>query len=91
MLVARARSAASRSAATIPLAEEFSANDSAWRANSDGPGSLTWNASGGHDGAGYVSTSFDFVASTASAQGPVLFRGPASASAPLQIDQRDAL
>ena len=67
-------------AATIPFSEEFAAGDSGWRANNNAPGSLTWSASGGADGGGYVATSFNFVSSTAGGQGPVLFRGPASAS-----------
>ena len=67
-------------AATLPFDEEFSAGDSGWRANNNQVGSLGWSASGGADGGGYVSTSFNFVSSTAGAQGPVLFRGPASAS-----------
>lgn len=81
VLVALAGIAASGSAATIPFTEEFSANDSNWRANDNIPGSLTWKATGGADGGGYVSTTFNFVSSTPGAQGPVLFRGHGSADA----------
>ncbi len=79
-LVALAFHAAPAVAATIPFTEEFAASDSLWRANSNLENSLTWSASGGVDGSSYVSGTFNFVSSTAGAQGPVLFRGPGVAS-----------
>jgi hypothetical protein len=65
-------------AATLPFTEGFSANASGWLDNASG--ALTHSASGGQDGAGFVSTQFNFLGSTAGSQGPVLFRGNASAS-----------
>lgn len=65
-------------AATLPFTEAFSADASGWLDNASG--SLTHAASGGQDGGGFVSTQFNFVGSTAGGQGPVLFRGNATAS-----------
>jgi hypothetical protein len=65
-------------AATLPFMETFGANASGWLDNASG--SLTYTASGGQDGAGFVSTQFNFLGSTAGGQGPVLFRANASAS-----------
>jgi hypothetical protein len=80
-LVALALPAAVAGAATVPFTEEFSADASSWRGNPNSAGSLdAWSASGGADGGGFVSESFNFVGSTFGAQGPVIFRGPSSAS-----------
>jgi hypothetical protein len=62
------------SAATVPFTEGFTTGDSGWRGNPNTVGSLDWSSEG------YVSEDFNFVGSTAGGQGPVLFRGPASAS-----------
>lgn len=73
-LVALALPVAPASAATVPFTEGFSTGDSGWRGNPNTPGSLDWSAGG------YVSEVFNFLGSTSGGQGPVLFRGPASAS-----------
>jgi hypothetical protein len=68
-------------AATVPFTEEFTASDANWRGNPNSVGSLDgWSATGGAGGGGYVSEAFNFVGSVFGAQGPVIFRGPASAS-----------
>jgi hypothetical protein len=80
-LFALALPAAVASAATVPFTEEFTTDASSWRGNPNSAGSLdAWSASGGADGGGYVSESFNFAGSVFGAQGPVIFRGPASAS-----------
>jgi hypothetical protein len=73
-LVALAVQVAPASAATVPFTEGFTTGDSGWRGNPNTVGSLDWSSEG------YVSEDFNFVGSTAGGQGPVLFRGPASAS-----------
>jgi hypothetical protein len=65
-------------AASLPFTENFASDASGWLDNASG--SLTYSAAGGQEGGGYVSTEFNFVGSTAGGQGPVLFRGNASAS-----------
>jgi hypothetical protein len=68
-------------AATVPFTEEFTTSNSSWRGNPNSVGSLDgWSATGGADGGGFVSEGFNFVGSVFGAQGPVIFRGPASAS-----------
>jgi hypothetical protein len=73
-LLALALQVAPASAATVPFTEGFTTGDSGWRGNPNTVGSLDWSSEG------YVSEDFNFVGSTAGGQGPVLFRGPASAS-----------
>ncbi len=81
-LLALAFPAAFASAATIPFTETFSDGPANWRGNPNSVGSLDgWSASGGAvDGGGYISEGWNFVANTVGDQGPVIFRGPASAS-----------
>ena len=68
-------------AATVPFTEDFTASDGSWRGNPNAVGSLDgWSATGGADGGGYVSEGYNFVSSVFGQQGPVIFRGPASAS-----------
>lgn len=45
-------------AATVPFAESFDANADGWTDSSNLP--ITWVASGGADGGGYASTTFDY-------------------------------
>jgi hypothetical protein len=73
-LVALTLPVAPASAATVPFTEGFTTGDSGWRGNPNTVGSLDWSSEG------YVSEAYNFVGSTAGGQGPVLFRGPASAS-----------
>lgn len=69
------------SAATVPFTEGFTSGASSWRGNPNSAGSLdAWTATGGADGGGFVSEGFNFLSSSVGAQGPVIFRGPASAS-----------
>jgi hypothetical protein len=68
-------------ALTFLYTETFANNAAGWRdITNTTPSTLTWLEPGGEDDDGYVSTSFNFVNSVAGGQGPVLFRGPASAS-----------
>jgi hypothetical protein len=64
-------------AASVPFVEGFDTGTSGWLDNASS--SLSFVASGGQDG-GYVATQFNFVGSSAGGQGPVLFRGNATAS-----------
>jgi hypothetical protein len=73
-LMALAGPPTAASAATVPFTEDFATGDAGWRGNPNSVGSLDWSS------AGYVSEVFNFAASTAGGQGPVLFRGPVSAS-----------
>jgi len=70
--------AAQARAATIPFTEGFDASASGWLNNASGP--LNHVGSGGQDGGGYVATEFNFVDQVVGGQGPVLFRGNATAS-----------
>jgi hypothetical protein len=65
-------------AASLPFTEGFDAGTSGWLNN--GSISLAYVASGGADGGGHVATEFNFVGQVVGGQGPVLFRGNASAS-----------
>ena len=67
-------------AATVPFTEDFNIDDSGWRDITNGVTSLAHEPTGGQDGGGFVSTSINFVDFEMGAQGPVLFRGPESAS-----------
>ncbi len=69
-------------AATVPFTENFTADNGNWRGNPNSVGSLDgWSATGGSvDGGGYISEGYNFVNSVFGSQGPVIFRGPASAS-----------
>jgi hypothetical protein len=68
-------------ALTFAYTETFASGNAGWRdASNASPSTLPWLASGGQQGEGYVSTQFNFLNSVAGGQGPVLFRGPASAS-----------
>ena len=65
-------------AATVPFTENF-ASDSGWLDATGSPG-LDFVASGGQDFGGFVSTTINFEPFALGDQGPVLFRGPGSAS-----------
>jgi len=73
-LLALALPVAPGAAATVPFTEAFTTGDDGWRGNPNTVGSLDWSSGG------YVTEVFNFVGSTAGGQGPVLFRGPVSAS-----------
>jgi hypothetical protein len=73
-LLALALPVATAMAATVPFTETYSTGDSGWRGNTNSPGTLDWSSDG------YVTEVFNFQSSVAGGQGPVLFRGPVSAS-----------
>lgn len=73
-LLALALPVATATAATVPFTESFSTGDSGWRGNTNSPGTLDWSSEG------HVTEVFNFASSVAGGQGPVLFRGPVSAS-----------
>lgn len=72
MLVVVGIGTRSASAVTVPFTEDFSTNASDWR-DSAGLVNATWVATGGPDGGGYISTTFNFMSSGAM-DTPALFR-----------------
>ncbi len=74
-LLALALPVAPASAVTVPFTEDFAGGDAAWRGNTNSVGTLDFSSDG------YVTEVFNFGALTPTSQGPVLFRGNATANA----------
>lgn len=68
--------AATASAATVPFTESFTADAANWR-NGTGVALATWAATGGADGAGFISDTFSFAQSI-EGDTPILIRGQSS-------------
>lgn len=72
--------ASSVQALTVPYEESFSASNAGWTDAVNAP--IGWVASGGSDGGGYVSDSYNYLGyESAFGGGPVLFRANDSANA----------
>lgn len=63
-------------ALTYPYTENFTSSNSNWTNNANG--FAIHSASGGPDGSGHISASFNFLNTTPTSQDPIIFRGHSS-------------